>query len=502
MAKLSQVFQRPLTQKDRLSPSGHFRIHYDTSGTNQPALINSGDIPNTYEAYVDSVASIMDYVWSYEIDLLGYDRPLSDGLQGGGPEFDVYVQALGPGEFGFTDWPDPDPDAVYNGYNERHATYIVIDNDFLGLRTSGMNGLKVTCAHEFHHAIQIGAYGLWSNVPNNDFYFNELTSSWMEDVVYTQINDYYYDVAHYFQGYRDAQSYPLSFTYYSRNSLAGYERSIWGHFLSKRYSRDIMKEIWTGIRTEPFLLSARDVFANHGTNWSAEISTFAYWNYFTADRADTVRFYPEGSHYPRFSPNFSTDFSGSTNTSAISSGAYPLSSGMFEFRLLQGQDTITAIVANIEVDAAMPSSPNPRRLEIDLTRGILSIPHVTLANGFTMGMSTSDPNRWRSFYVLSSTRSDIEKLRLEASPNPFRLAEASRLVLPLYGVTATQANVYFLTSSLTLAYSGEFGVRNEFGNTFIDVPSGEIQSRLSSGVYFVVAKVGDSEFRWKVAIIR
>jgi len=143
---LSRVMQRPTLQTSTLSPSGRFRIHFDTTGANQPALIAAGqDVPNTTKAYVDSVAKVLDYVWTYEIDTLGYDPPPPDGIEGGGPEFDVYVEDLGPGEFGYTDWLDAD--AIPTPYNTRFPTFIVMDNDFLGLRTSGMNGLKVTCAH-------------------------------------------------------------------------------------------------------------------------------------------------------------------------------------------------------------------------------------------------------------------------------------------------------------------------------------------------------------------
>jgi hypothetical protein len=492
--------QRPTLQTSRLSLSGRFRLHYDTLGFNQPALIASGqDVPNTVNAYVDSVAAILDYVWTYEIDTLGYDPPLQDGTQGGGPEYDVYIEDLGPGVFGYTDWDPNDPAAVVNGGDVRYPTYMAIDNDFLGLRTPGMDGLRVTCAHEFHHAIQIGSYGMWTE---NDFYFNELTSSWMEDVVYTHVNDYYFDVVNYFQGFRDSQGFPLSFTFYDRASFAGYERSILGHFLAKRFGRDIMKEIWRGIRSEPFILSARDVFARHGTDWNTEFSLFTYWNYFTADRADTVRFYPEGRYYPRFTPNFTTDFSSSTNTSTIISGAYPLSSSMFEFHLLQQHDTVTVIVANTDVDAILANDNATRPLELDLTKGLLAVPHVTLANGYNAGISTTDASKWRTFYTLSSTKNDIAKLNLQASPNPFRITEASQLLLPLNGVAGSKANVYFLSSSLTMQYSGEFDVENQFGNQFIAVPSNEIRSRLSSGIYFVIAKIADSEYRWKVAIIR
>ncbi len=511
-ARLMYIMQRPTLETSRVSPSGRFRVHFDSTDANfnQPALVANGqDVPNSYNAYVDSVMAILDYVWAYEVDSLGYGPPLADGTEGGGPEYDVYIEDLGTFLFGYTDWDSNDPARIVSGGNTRYPTFMVIDNDYLGMRTPGMDGLRVTCAHEFHHAIQLGSYGMWTE---SDFYFNELTSSWMEDVVYTQVNDYYYDVARYFatansspgspSGFRDTHGVPLSFTYYSPSTYGGYERSIFGHFLAKRYGRDIVREIWEGIRTEPFLLSARDAFARHGSNWRTEFSLFTYWNYFTADRADTVRYYPEGNHYPRFDPNLATDFSPITNTSTISSGGYPLSSGMYAFHLLQAQDTVTDIVANTDLNGALSGNGAVASVGLQLSKGLVSGPHVTLANGYNAGISTSNPDNWRVFYLLSSTNSDIARLNLQASPNPLRLSESSQLYLPLSGASGTKASVYFLSSALTLQYSGDFDVENQFGNQFIVVPTSLLRSRITSGVYFVMAKISGSEFTWKIAVIR
>ncbi|MBI5463727.1 MAG: hypothetical protein HY966_02085, partial [Ignavibacteriales bacterium] len=99
---------RPSLQTSKLTPSGKLRIHYDTTaaliGDNTPALLDaSGNrIPNTYNTFVDSVAQAADYCWRLEIDSLGYGTPPSDGTDGGGPEYDIYIEALGPGYFGST----------------------------------------------------------------------------------------------------------------------------------------------------------------------------------------------------------------------------------------------------------------------------------------------------------------------------------------------------------------------------------------------------------------
>ncbi|HEY6950891.1 MAG TPA: hypothetical protein VI758_00715, partial [Bacteroidota bacterium] len=117
-------------------------------------------------------------------------------------------------------------------------------------------------------------------------------------------------------------------------------------------------------------------------------------------------------------------------------------------------------------------------------------------------ISTADVNMWRPFYVIASTNGPIERLQLQPSPNPFRPAESAQLLLPVDSQAGSRANVYVLSSSLTLALSGTYVVQNQFGNQFIAVPSSEIASHCSSGVYVVIAKIAGNEYQWKVAVIR
>ena len=95
--KEAYVAVRPVMQTSILSPSGKFRIHFDTTGTNQPAMVTSDGIaiPNTTNQYVDTLAKILDIVWQTEIDSFGFAPPPSDGGRGGGDELDVYVSNLG-----------------------------------------------------------------------------------------------------------------------------------------------------------------------------------------------------------------------------------------------------------------------------------------------------------------------------------------------------------------------------------------------------------------------
>jgi len=186
-SEVQKVLTRVSTQKYYDSPSGHFRIHYDTSGTQavyQPTVdVNP---QNGVPDYVDRTAEIFDRVWGIEIgvDSLGYDAPAPDSIVGGGLNlYDIYMHHES-GAYGVT----------YNEtFNQSYlgrggwTSYIHVDPNYDGFgypdRTDPM---KVTAAHEFFHAIQF-VYNA-----NAGSWFLEISSTWMEDMVYNSINDYYF----------------------------------------------------------------------------------------------------------------------------------------------------------------------------------------------------------------------------------------------------------------------------------------------------------------------
>src|ERR1051326_6144469 len=92
------------TQTDRTI--GRVHSYYDTTGSDAPALIDAGGhrLPGTAEAYVDSVGRILNHVWSFEIDNLGYSAP----PLGADSAYPVWILNLSPGLYGQT-IPDPVP---------------------------------------------------------------------------------------------------------------------------------------------------------------------------------------------------------------------------------------------------------------------------------------------------------------------------------------------------------------------------------------------------------
>jgi hypothetical protein len=494
-ALIAQSLQATEKQKSRLSPSGRFRIHYDTTGNDTPALLNSDQtqaLPNTYEEYVDSVGAVFDYCWTFQIDSLGYNPPAPHIGPSGNPEYDIYIENIGPDTFGETFWDDTTKVASPPNTAPRFWTYTLVDNDFLEFRTKGMDALRATAAHEFQHAIHLGGYGLWAE---QDEFFFELSAGWMEGVTFPAVHDYFYDVADYFTSFRDANGFSLPFF---DNTSYGSERGIWGQFIAKHLGRDMMRKIWEFEIKEGVMPAINDALAANGYDMNTEFSLFSYWNYFTADRADTILYYPEGKNYPRFAPNSTTTYLGTT--ASISGQAHALSTSFYEFEL--STDTLTTIVTNIDIQAALQYKDTVHSVQLELGASLSGLPVQVLSNGLKAGFEVTDQTNWTERYLLASTKTDIPKTISDASPNPFLLSKAVRLALPVKDPLNSLAHVSCLTISMSLAFSGDYSVSNYSGGSFIFIPSADLQSRLSSGVYFIIAHTSNADYRWKVAVIR
>ena len=89
------VQRRPSTQHSLLMSSGHFRVHYDTEGSDAVDLTD--DDGNGIPDYIDLAATVLDSIWMLEVDQLGYNPPPSDNGLGGGDEYDVYIIDLSRG---------------------------------------------------------------------------------------------------------------------------------------------------------------------------------------------------------------------------------------------------------------------------------------------------------------------------------------------------------------------------------------------------------------------
>ena len=279
--RLKLVQRRPSTQHQLLTPSGHFRVHYDTEG--RDAIDLTDDDANGIPDYIDLAVTVLDSIWVLEVEQLGYNPPPSDNGLGGGDEYDAYVVELDGGYYGL----------VYPGTSGAVThSHLEIDNNFTDssyVQTRGLDALRVTIAHEFHHAIQFGYYA-----HGDGSWWQESTSTWMEEVAYPHIDDYLQYLTYFLGEPQRALNSGRP------KELHLYGTSIFSHFLDQHYSRDLNRLIWEelkergSVNLDHFDRVLRQVEPG---GLGVIVGEFAVWNYFTGTR-HRDQYYAEGDKYP------------------------------------------------------------------------------------------------------------------------------------------------------------------------------------------------------------
>ena len=292
-SRLAAILQRPSQEKTHASPDGIFLIHYDTAGGQAvpSADLDTSGIPD----YVENLARYADSSYRMEVLQMGYRPPLSDGAG----LYDIYTQEI-----------------PYYGYCEpvsnqcfACASFIVVHRDFFGFPPNDdpegdqKGAMKVTIAHELHHAVQF-AYTVVGSA-----WFFESTSTWMEDVVFDLVNDNYW----YLPAFFSQPALPLTY-----NSIHMYGCFIWNQYLAQNFGADIIRQVWEENALSPAAATSLDqVLRNrYASDLAKEFSRFALWNFYTG-RRDDGRHYEEGDHYPEMELHFNTGgpvFSGRSDT--------------------------------------------------------------------------------------------------------------------------------------------------------------------------------------------
>jgi hypothetical protein len=261
---------------------------------------------------------VLDSIWDKEVVQMGFRAPESDGFytpNGGDGRFDVYLDELGGAFLGYTA-----PDSAGGVLGNRATAFMVLDNDYIGIpgydtETEQRQVLRVTAAHEFHHACQFAYTVFGAEVVSGDVkpYWYEASAVWMEDQVYNEINDYLQYLPFWF----DAPE--LSFRSFSQDfgvdpyrAFRPYAMGIYGQYLSKRfpnpsYGYSVVRRVWERMATVTgFNLFAAFDFAlgSEGSNFISSLQEFYRWNYFVGGKvplnAPDTLYGSEAAAWPTF----------------------------------------------------------------------------------------------------------------------------------------------------------------------------------------------------------
>jgi len=467
---------------------GRFEVHYDTTGDQAPAMLDlaGNRIPNSAEQYVDSVGRYFNLAYQIEVDSLKYDAPpVATGHLG----YEVDVVEFGGNDYGLTAFIDQ---VNPGGVPARWTSYIEVDNDFRGYYSGGIAGLRVTSAHEFHHTIQFGSYGFWGQ---QYAWFHEITSTWMEDVVHTDVNDYYNYIRTPSMGPRGTFLHP-EYSLSRSDMLIEYSRAIFGKFVEQRFSAAMMRRIWEEMKSTTVLPAMNRALADSGSSFQKAFLEWTNWNYHTGRRADTVHFYREGRHYPEILERDSTYFFSPSgffrdSVQALGSAYHPVS--------VNGTARFSAIVSNVNASAAIFGTFNAFTYLMSES-GDVSYKH--LDSLIYVKLDVADPLNWKS---QESVHADEPILAAgdEAFvyPNPLFTPWPGGITFAFPSSTATTGHLLIISPAMHVVLDRDLPVVFDLNGrpSMVWYADGDAPA---SGVYIYYASAGDKSYRGKLSIIR
>jgi hypothetical protein len=482
------LFSRPDMQKSILV--GGFRIHYDTSGFDAAALLDASHrrIAGSADAFADSVGAILNRVVPVEVGELGYLPPPQDGADGGGPEYDVYVVELGR-EYGYTT-----PEVRLNGKAQgaTYTSFISIDNDFIFVTPDsnrGLPALRITLAHELFHAIQMGRYAYWTD----DVYFYEMCSTWMEDVVFPNVNDY---IQYLFSAESHFRSPDLPFT--TQYGVYMYSRAVWVHYIAKKFGRDAVRRFWEETRADPPLQAMDNALQEYGSSFRSSFAEWTLWNYFTGSRADTARYYPEGNLYPLIT-QMGVDFIPPSRDISGTLGA--LSARYYD--VMSSGNRLTLALSNLNLSAGLAKSSEKFGYTYKLNVNRLDESYQPTAAGFYVKLDVPDPTNWYSWNIAPGPVGPIALSAGSPFPDPFRTDGRSSVHVPVTADEPVEGKLSVFSSGMDLVYSATLTSSPMLGKQAFSwngrTDRGEVAE---SGIYFYVLEFKNQVLKGKFALLR
>ncbi len=507
---LAKYLSRYDLQHSILSPSGRFRLHYDATGYNAVDMAdkNRNGIPD----YIDSAGLYFDYAHYLLIDSLGYNPPAADSA-GQGKEFDVYFVHIS-GAYGITYLEELVP-----GRGNAYSCYMNVENDFRGFQTPRLGSLKVTSAHEYFHAVHVN-YAF----RDEDVFFMEMCSTWMEDFAHADVNDYLL----YLDSFFNRVNYPFSYS----NGAYEYGAALWNHMIVKKYNPDLIRDIWTNIREENAMTSIQKVLSANNTTFNDELISFGIWNYFTDERNDSDNFYPEGNLYPdvRFAQNKIIDGEDFTIIKKMSK----LSSIYYQISDTTNNLDIGLIVTNLETPTATTMDGNYDPAEKDsfsidliaLTEDqplgdeefFLQNNLVKLTGRHGIRLNVLHQESWRAnavvtlenggyeiiqFFPMYSTNGNTKRNFIEKIyPNPLVIGENDPVKVKYIVSDEEAGELDILSSDGRIMKRYRFDAPKYNYHIFQWDGRNEKGHFVSSGIYVLVLRIGNSVDIKKLAIIR
>ena len=471
-----------------------FRINYDSTGANAvpPIDLNLNQVPD----WVEETGFAFEHSYRLEVDTLGYKEPLN--FSRAPFYYPIYIEDLNT-DYGYTESINQ-----ITSNPDTYTTSIFIENDYVesNYATHGYDALRVTCAHEFFHAIQFSYVFRFEDV-----WYYESSATWMEDVAYDDVNDYYAYLPALFSNPQSTMT----------SQGIEYAMCVWNHMIEKKYGRQTIRKSWENMVTMTSLPSINQaITSTSNSDLALNYSDFARWNFFTADRADSVAYYSEGTNYPKVRAAVSTLLRDTVVQSSLGNLAshyfhvWTVDSANCTINFTKGVPSSEFSISTVEYNAGtgkrfVQGHGTSTTIQIDgLAPGdslaiIVSNTKVSTAFGTTgyflslvVNENQTTDDVFSDFYMYPSPfRPSTGTLKLK-----FRLRKATNLTLDIYSLTGKAIRKLNLGSFVPGNYDG------------LNMPNltwdGKTQDgrASASGVYFYVLKGDGFKKTGKLALVR
>lgn len=397
-AVLQKLMARPALDSSVVSPKGHFRIHFSKPGTQDAPKYSPTDL-----------ALIADSVYDYEIGSLGFPPPPTDSLEGGDGLYDIYMENLNYTSYGWTEFESSLP-------KNRYTSYIVLSSDYSsGYRTKGLDAARVTLAHEFNHAIQMGCY----IYRDEDLYYYEMTSTAMEAFTFPRIHDYYGYIPYYFSN--------ISKDFGASDGNLEYGKALWNIYLKEKMGFPLIKKIWELMPEMRALKAMSKAISDAGSDFTSEFGTYSTWLYFTSDRAVPGMYFADADKYKaKVRPVYSGVFS-SPETS-LNFNLNPVSSNFIELNTASG-DSLCIVYASSDIASEMDLQGYTLAVDLSVAKtqrsGYISV-------GGSYSYKITGPNGcYFSSAILNNQASFPPPEERFAYPQPFVMGRNDYLFIPI-----------------------------------------------------------------------
>ncbi len=499
-----QVQMRRITQFSTPSPSGRFLIHYDVDGVDGVADIdeNNNNVPD----YVDSVAFYFDHAWRVEVDEIGFGAPPADGNNGGSAAYDIYLEDLGPrGIYGLT---VPESSAGSGGRFGRFTTFIIIDNNFSPLDKTGdgvlqrqsyfekgIRALRVTAAHEFHHAIQLGAYGS----VQSECSIHEFSSTWAEFRLHPDV----YDLEQFIPSlFRNLDK----FNFGNNDCDVGYHYGVFAQMLQSRLGDAAMLNTWAAVTNSNNGYDALDEGLRIlNSSLADEYCAFSDWLYHT-DYRDRGEELVRGSTYPLVT--FHTVERFSEPSINLSGGLKPFEQRFIRLLFPQSEaetpDTVDLALVNLDLLNAGETDDATVAYSVICTSTPREGAEPIGNTGYYLSVSSDRENLFcYSKYLNTGVLTNAPPA---VFPNPFVVERDEQLFFPLQpniDVDVQSAVLTVYDAAMAIVYSDEAPLSVE-NNLRVVAWNGRtaLGDQLSSGVYIYTLEYKDSQSAGKFLVKR